>query len=238
MATHASILENLDISPIPLTSQQSHLLSLDSALSELHLSHALLTAHAQLETSNDLPEITDPALLKAELAKAEQEALDARARYLIRERIVTQTIIADPILKAVHSDSEGADELTNEIKRALHVRDVLAMLHGDVSDKLAAYEIRGSDAEREIRRINLVNAQLAKEVVELAEIIRAPKTEDVEDDDMREKLKQADEDVARAKRKWRVLKSLTAGIVVASGVDWAGDEELTELVLDDEDAMR
>jgi hypothetical protein len=238
MATYPSILENLDTTPVSLTTKQTHLLTLLSSLSETRLSLALLNAH----TSSTSTTTTDLIALQAEIKQAEREALEARANYTLRERIITQTLIADPLLKAVHSDDGSADTsqlpLLSEIKRAIHTRDVLAMLHGSVSTQLSSYSARAAIAERDVKIVNTHNAEMAKNMIGIAEAVRAPKTEDIEDDKMRARLEKADEEVAEARRRWRVLKSLTAGVVVGSGADWTEDEELVELVLDDEDELR
>lgn len=41
--------------------------------------------------------------------------------------------------------------------------------------------------------------------------------------------------VREEKRKWRAVKGAASGIVAGSGVDWAADEALREMVLDPED---
>ena len=43
----------------------------------------------------------------------------------------------------------------------------------------------------------------------------------------------ADTEVAR--KRWRIMKSVVVAIVAGSGVDWARDETLREIVMDDED---
>ncbi len=45
--------------------------------------------------------------LDAALKVAEQEALEARANYALRNRIVQHVVITDPILKAVHRSTNG-----------------------------------------------------------------------------------------------------------------------------------
>lgn len=41
--------------------------------------------------------------VEAELEKAERECLEARAEYMLRQSIVEDTIIAGPILNAIHA---------------------------------------------------------------------------------------------------------------------------------------
>lgn len=50
----------------------------------------------------------------------------------------------------------------------------------------------------------------------------------------RKRIDAADREVAGVRRDWRVWKGVAAGVVVGSGVDWAGEEDLVELVVDAE----
>ena len=43
-----------------------------------------------------------------ELKAAERECLDARAAYMLRQSVVEDVLIADPILKAVHSGANAS----------------------------------------------------------------------------------------------------------------------------------
>ena len=52
---------------------------------------------------------------------------------------------------------------------------------------------------------------------------------------IKELLEQVKADHKRSKAKWETMKSITSAIVVGSGVNWAEDEELVALVLDDSD---
>jgi hypothetical protein len=50
--------------------------------------------------------------IEAQVKAAEKEVLEARAAYVLKNSIVHQVLIADPILKAVHSG-----ELANPAER-------------------------------------------------------------------------------------------------------------------------
>lgn len=53
-----------------------------------------------------LDEVSDDEL-DVQLKVAEQEALDARANYVLRNRIIQHVLVTDPILKAVHKGADG-----------------------------------------------------------------------------------------------------------------------------------
>jgi hypothetical protein len=137
------------------------------------------------------------------------------------------------VLKAVHA----APSATPGLLLAITDRDILSMLHADLSSKLTAAQARTTAAEREIVGVNAQNQNLARVMVVLAEQLKEESTEAIEDAAMREKLEALDKQLGAARREWRTVKSLVAGIVVGSGVDWAGDPKLLELVIDDEDEI-
>jgi len=83
--------------------------------------------------------------------------------------------------------------------------------------------------------INQTNQELAQTVLELAAQLKDHAEGEVEDDELHAELEAADREVRVARRKWRVMKSIAAGMVVGSGVDWASDGRLMELVMDDDD---
>ena len=45
--------------------------------------------------------------IQADLEKVEKECLEARAGYLLRQSVLEDVLIADPILKAVHSGANA-----------------------------------------------------------------------------------------------------------------------------------
>ena len=51
----------------------------------------------------------------------------------------------------------------------------------------------------------------------------------------RARLTGTEDEVKVAREKRRILKSVLASIIAGSGVDWTREEDLTNLVLDDED---
>lgn len=90
------------------------------------------------------------------------------------------------------------------------------------------------DAEVENLQINSENQELVRELLELTK----------EDDSWREKLQDAglasqlDELEAgfrTRKAKWEVMKNIASAMVVGSGLNWAEDEKLSALVLDESD---
>jgi hypothetical protein len=239
-----------------LTPKHTEILSLIRQSEEARLEMALLNAHQQhqvlrpADTANlsSSSSSSSEEALRQQLPVAEREALEARARYVLRSSIITNALIAHPILRAVHvppadDDDDTAAAAPPPLERtvlldAVHARDLVAMAHSDAAARLAREEERARTAEGSVVRANQTNARLARRVVDAAEAVRDERTDDVLDPDLRTALERLDDDIARQRREWRVMKSLVAALVVASGADWPADPHLVELVLDDEDELK
>ncbi|KAF2663757.1 hypothetical protein BT63DRAFT_111486 [Microthyrium microscopicum] len=233
MTTPSSILSTLDTSPIPLSPKQTHILQLLATIDETRLQSALLRAHssASPSTTNATTPVS-PETLKA----AERSALEARALYTLTRQITTHTITAGPILNATHASPKSS--LDKELARAVHARDVLNLLTSAIASQVREVDARVRSAERDVKAGNENNVSLASQVVSSAQGLRRVGTEDVEAGPVRKRLEEVDKEIAEKRREWRVRKSLVAGVVVGSGVKWAENEALVELVLDDEDELR
>lgn len=83
----------------------------------------------------------------------------------------------------------------------------------------------------EITRRNKI---LSREIVRLGK--QAEVTADkIEDPALKERLEVLRNKTKDEKRQYRIVKSLASGIIAGSGFDWAADDELRDLVLDNED---
>lgn len=59
--------------------------------------------------------------------------------------------------------------------------------------------------------------------------------EDIDDEVLRAQLSELEAEYKKRKAKWETMKSIASAVIVASGVDWAEDDTLRALVLDDSD---
>jgi hypothetical protein len=136
----------------------------------------------------------------------------------------------------VHAGS-SASSLETRLLPLINERDVISMLHNNLATRLHATNSELARLERENKAANVQNQELAREMLDLANELKADKVEEVHDARLRGQLEKLDEDVRTARRDWRVLKSLVGGLVTGSGVDWASDPKLLELIMDEEDEM-
>ncbi|KAF2086795.1 hypothetical protein K490DRAFT_16240, partial [Saccharata proteae CBS 121410] len=165
---------------------------------------------------------------------AEREMLNARAAYLLRNRIVENVVITDPVLKAVHAGA-SASLAERRLLPLVNERDVLAMLHAGLTSKLGSDLIALSKAEQANIAANQKNCELAKTLLDLAERTKTQTTDEFQDARLRAQLEDLDSQLRVSRRRWRTSKGVLSGVIASSGIDWASDEALRELVLDDDD---
>ena len=79
------------------------------------------------------------------------------------------------------------------------------------------------------------NRDLSQTLVELANRRKNQQVSAINGSNLSEQLEGLKEESAIAKRRWRVMKSVVAAVIVGSGVDWARNDQLRPVVLDEED---
>lgn len=79
------------------------------------------------------------------------------------------------------------------------------------------------------------NAALTQTLLELADESKQG-VDDVQDPVLRSHVEDLEQERRVQRSRWRTLKSIVGGVVAGSGLDWAGNDELRELVVDDEEA--
>ncbi|KAF2657973.1 hypothetical protein K491DRAFT_676768 [Lophiostoma macrostomum CBS 122681] len=207
-------------------------LDLHDQLRELELQRSLLAA----QTDAGLSDVSGPSddVLQEQLIVAEREAMEAKAEYELRNRITHNVLVMDPVLKAVHG-GERTDFAEKRLLPLITENDVISMLHGDLSSRLAVTTRAFSTAEESNIRANDRNAQLAKTLLKLAEEARDQSTYDIENPRLREQVRSVEKSVKESRRRLHTLKGILSGMIVGSGIDWAEKEVLRELVMDDEE---
>ncbi|EUC37099.1 hypothetical protein COCCADRAFT_1879 [Bipolaris zeicola 26-R-13] len=163
-----------------------------------------------------------------------REAMEAKAEYEIRNRITHNVLVMDPVLKAVH----GGERTRFAEKRLLPLvteNDTMAMTHGAQTAKLASTTRALSAAEQGNMVANQKNRELAQTMLALAEEMKAQSVQDIEDAQLRSQVDAVEKQLVESRRRVKTLKGVLSGMIVGSGINWAADEGLTELVMDDEE---
>lgn len=81
-------------------------------------------------------------------------------------------------------------------------------------------------------RVSRRNAELAAEVLMLAQAADQSKAESIADPAMKEEIAKLEQELKASRQKWKVMKGTASAVVAGSGVDWAKDTELHDIVLD------
>jgi hypothetical protein len=111
---------------------------------------------------------------------------------------------------------------------------VLSLAHENLSSALNSTLKKLSNLEVENLQLHQRNKVLVRELLDLTKNDESWK-EELDDTDIKTRLEQVKANHQKSKAKWETMKSITSAIVVGSGVDWADDEELAALVLDESD---
>ncbi|KAF7596461.1 hypothetical protein BBP40_001768 [Aspergillus hancockii] len=208
---------------VPFSDREALILQLYHQIQEQELEKALLEQDSDLFSGDDAEE---------QLAIAERELLEARATYTVRRKAVGAVLMTDPTLRAVHLKATYPPE--QALLRLINRRDVLSLAHENLNAALNSTLKKLSNLEVENLHLHQSNKALVRELLDLTKNDESWK-EELEDMDIKTQLEQVKADHQKSKAKWETMKSITSAIVVGSGIDWADDEELAALVLDESD---
>lgn len=190
--------------------------------------------------------------VNAQVKIAEKECLEARATYSLKQSVVEDVLIVDPVLKAVHSglkatpterystSPEFSDDAVHKLidSRALHPlidrRDTLEIGHANLSSTLQKLLKEAAMVSEDNVRAMEKNRALTATLLALANMVQAQRDEVRKDPRFSAQLEGLQNDAATARQRWRLMKSVVPAVIAGSGVDWAGDDILRDLVLDEE----
>lgn len=78
------------------------------------------------------------------------------------------------------------------------------------------------------------NAELATTMLALAEEADTQRKEDINDPKARQQLDELEVSMKTSRQRWRIMKGTASATIAGSGLDWARDPKLLEIVLDDD----
>ena len=130
-------------------------------------------------------------------------------------------------------------ECTNNLARALHPlvdeRDLLSIAQTNLSTRLQLTTNALTLAQTENIKAAKENRELAATLWSLTDQLKKRDIESINDPEVKQQLEGLQAETKESKQQYRVMKGLVGGVVAASGVDWAADDELRDIVLDAED---
>lgn len=114
-------------------------------------------------------------------------------------------------------------------------RDALSVTLANLSSKVLSAQNELTRVESEHIITAQKNVELATQMLALADEARTQKKEDIEDPRVRAKLDELEAAMRLSRQRWRILKGTASATIAGSGIDWARDPQLLEIVMDDED---
>ncbi|KAK6452362.1 hypothetical protein FP744_10008613 [Trichoderma asperellum] len=148
---------------------------------------------------------------ESNITEAQDALLTARARYRLRNDAI------EDLFPYVQERDETS------ISVAQHAESVAKL-----RDDLTKVQVQSLRVCRE-------NMELTSELFALAEQAKQKKAVRVDDPRVQQEMEKLTREVKTSRQRWRVMKGVASGVVAGSGVDWAKDEDLRNIVLDPED---
>ncbi len=109
------------------------------------------------------------------------------------------------------------------------------MAHANLSAALQGVLNKTTATEQENITSMRRNQELTTTLLGLTSQLQTHDVDSIDNIELRTQLKTLREETKESKRRWRIMKSVIAAVVAGSGIDWANNDDLRELVLDDED---
>ncbi|PNP53984.1 hypothetical protein THARTR1_05671 [Trichoderma harzianum] len=219
-------------SHLPLSEDETRVLELYDKLQELRLEIAII--NAQQAGKNAL--------------------LTARARYRLRNDAIEAVMVANPILKAVHSGTQAspierhvsselsptvvpppADPVRRDLFPYVQERDETSISVAKHAESRTRLRRDLTSVQVQSIRMCRENVKLTEQLFELAEQAKQKKAIRLDNPEVQRGMAKLTREVKSSRQRWKVMKGVASGIIAGSGVDWAGDEDLRNIVLDPED---
>ncbi|CAH0049738.1 unnamed protein product [Clonostachys solani] len=245
----ATVLEGeVNQAPLPLSADEERALALYDKLRELQLEIAIINAQHKAQDGgfimarrttrqeNMLMTETDASsgeMTAEETDEARNQLLDTRARYMLRNSVVEAVLSANPILKAVHNGTD-ASPVERDLLSYVEKRDEASIAVAKFALERGELRDKATKAQSKLLARAGHNAELASKLLELVARIDEKKGQQ-DDSAAQEALREFEGALAASRRRWRVIKGVTSGLIVGSGIDWARDDRLRDIVLDPED---
>ncbi|QPH01106.1 hypothetical protein C2857_005305 [Epichloe festucae Fl1] len=211
-------------SQLPLSEDEQRVLELYDQLQQLRLEIAIINAHSVYR-----PVITADANKVSK--QTQEDLLDARANFRLRNDVIESVMTANAILKAVHNGT-NASPAERDLLPYIERRDQSAMSVAKQATDIGFIRNDLTEVQSDTARVIRKNVDLTSTLFELAEEVKQRQATRLDDEETQSEIRKLDAAMKASRQRWRVMKGLASGIVAGSGVDWARDAKLSDVVLD------
>ncbi|KAI9771699.1 MAG: hypothetical protein M1840_001915 [Geoglossum simile] len=217
-----------------LSGREDQILELYDRLEQLKIETRLLEAQDQASEASRDDSVEGG--LDDQIKTAEREVVEARAQYLLRKKITEGVITTDPSLRSVHA-GENLQARERELLPRIHRRDLLSIAHTNLSSSLSDSSAALTNLETENILTSRKNVGLTKILLDLAEEAKSQDKEYIQDRKSLSQLEVLEKELQFRRSRWRTMKNVVSAAIAGSGIDWARDARLRQLVVDDEDEI-
>ncbi|KAF3483809.1 uncharacterized protein GIQ15_03133 [Arthroderma uncinatum] len=203
--------------------KEAEILELYDRVFEQQLEEALL--NQRLSEDRDVDDVD------AKLEEAERELLQVRAKLSVQRKVVESVLMTEPSIQAVHS--VPSSPLEKALLPLINRRDVLSLAYENLVTSHTSCIRELSNAEASNMQSIKQNQELVQSLLELTNSEKSPEDE-ISDPQLKEELDSLKTENRQKKADWTRVKRIVSASIAASGVDWASDEKLENLVLDDD----
>ncbi|RDA84630.1 hypothetical protein CP532_5706 [Ophiocordyceps camponoti-leonardi (nom. inval.)] len=225
-----------DVEPrsLALSSEEQRVLELFDTLQRSRLEIAIVKAlqtgngHCQGQVCHHAYAVAPGASGVSETSQ--DDLLEARAKLELRNNAIEAVMMANPVLKAVHHGTDA--DLLPLIER----RDEAAVAIAEQASDMETVRRQLTSVHVETARAARHNLELTTELCELADQLRQKQVgSNIDSPGTRGAIEQLKQQVASRRKRWKAIKGVASGVVCGSGIDWADDDNLSNMVLDPED---
>ncbi|KAK6501739.1 hypothetical protein TWF481_009566 [Arthrobotrys musiformis] len=209
LSTHHDLLSLSSYDKLQELTYQRHILE-----AEVEALHDVLT--------NDSMDLDDAENIEA----IKKDARGVQGKIIIKDLVVTQMASTRPIVRSVHSGPNRTKMETNLLP-LLTNRDLLATTLIHLTSQLSNLQEAHRTYSTKLTTLTNANKSLAEQLKQLS-----VENEISENITTNGKLIAAKEEAGRAQRRCRTLKGVLQGVIAGSGINWAEDDALRELVLE------
>ncbi|OAX80185.1 hypothetical protein ACJ72_05482 [Emergomyces africanus] len=210
---------------LSLSRKELQVLELYDRVQEQELEAALLSQDYTEPASDD-----DDANIEEQLVEAERELLEARSTYSVRRKAIETVLMTDPSIRSVHAVSDSPAE--RALLPLINRRDLLSLIYANLSRAHASCTQTISNAKVDNIHGNTKNQELVQTLLGLTSTEKSWRDK-ITDPNLISQLETLEKESKAEKANWVTMKHVVSAAIVASGIDWAEDEELHDLVVDD-----
>ncbi|POR39801.1 Centromere protein H [Tolypocladium paradoxum] len=185
----------------------------------------------------------DEAESRLPLSSDEQRVLDL---YDTLQQLRLEIAIINSQASHQSARTQGSDEFTGEAQKDLldarasdllpyvERRDEAAISVAKQASDMGALRSGLTEVQAETTRVTRNNVELTAVLFDLADKVKQKQAGRLDNPRTQSEVARLEGEVKTSRQRWRVMKGVASGVVSGSGVDWARDDELRDIVLDPE----